>query len=222
VIQAAIFDLDGVLIDSEPIWSRARAAIVARLGGHWTEDDQRNVMGANSRQWSAYIKRTWNLPHSEEEIFQLVLAEMMALYERHIPVLPGAREAVALLGAQYPLAVASSSPRELIPVALQRAGLAAWFKELVSSDEVAHGKPSPDVYLLAAERLSVSPDLCLAIEDSTNGIRAALAAGMSTIAVPNTTYPPDEETLAEATLVLPSLQALSKEIVEALAHAEEK
>jgi HAD superfamily hydrolase (TIGR01509 family) len=175
-------------------------------------------MGDNSRQWSAYIERTWGLPLSEEEIFREVLGEMIAAYERGVPVLPGAREAVALLGTQYPLAVASSSPRELIPVALERAGMASAFTVLVSSDEVARGKPAPDVYLLAAERLKVAPSACAAIEDSSNGIRAALAAGMATIAVPNATYPPAKEILAQATLVLPSLVALTQEVTDTLAH----
>jgi HAD superfamily hydrolase (TIGR01509 family) len=217
MIEAVVFDLDGVLIDSEGIWSRVRAAVVARHGGHWTEDDQRNVMGDNSRQWSAYIKRTWNVPESEEAIFDEVLGEMIAGYERGVTVLPGAHEAVALLGARYPLAVASSSPRALIPVALARAGLAGSFTVLTSSDEVAHGKPAPDVYLLAATRLGIAPGACLAIEDSSNGIRAALAAGMPTIAVPNAAYPPAGEILGQATMVLPSLLSLSTSVLDMLA-----
>jgi HAD superfamily hydrolase (TIGR01509 family) len=216
MIQAVIFDLDGVLIDSEAIWSRVRAAVVARHGGRWTEEDQRNVMGDNSRQWSTYIKRTWLLSQSEEEIFREVVGEMIASYQRGVPVLTGAREAVEQLGVRYPLAVASSSPRELIRVALEQTGLASWFATVVSSDEVAHGKPAPDVYLLAAERLRLEPDVCVAVEDSSNGIRAALAAGMPTIAVPNATYPPAREVLAQATLVLPSLHMLSVESIAGL------
>jgi HAD superfamily hydrolase (TIGR01509 family) len=218
MIKAAVFDLDGVLIDSEETWSRVRAAVVARHGGHWAEDDQRNVMGDNSRQWAAYIKRKWNLPIGEEEIIHEVLDMMIASYERELVVLPGAREAVALLGARYPLAVASSSPLALIPVALRLAGLADQFQVVVSSDEVEHGKPAPDVYLLAADRLSVAPGDCLAIEDSSNGIRAAVAAGMTTIAVPNAAYPPDPDALARAALVLPSLQALSPAVVDRLSR----
>jgi HAD superfamily hydrolase (TIGR01509 family) len=218
MLQAVIFDLDGVLIDSEAIWSRVRAAVVARQGGHWTEEDQRNVMGDNSRQWSAYIKRTWHLAQSEEEIFRAVLDAMIATYTQGVPVLPGAREAVHLLSAHYPLAVASSSPRELILVALERTGMAGYFRTVVSSDEVTHGKPAPDVYLLAAARLHLEPAVCVAVEDSSNGIRAALAAGMPTIAVPNAAYPPAPEILAQATLVLQSLDALSQATIAALAR----
>jgi HAD superfamily hydrolase (TIGR01509 family) len=216
VIAAVVFDLDGVLIDSEETWSRVRGEVVARHGGHWTEADQRNVMGDNSRQWSAYIKRTWNVPLSEEEIFREVLAAMIAAYERALTVLPGAREAVAELGAHYPLAVASSSPRELIGVALRVAGFEGAFRATVSSDEVPHGKPAPDVYLLAARRLGAPARECAAIEDSTNGIRAAVAAGMATIAIPNRAFPPPDDVLAQAHVVLPSLRELTPELVESL------
>ena len=216
MIAAVVFDLDGVLIDSEETWSRVRGEVVARHGGQWTEADQRNVMGDNSRQWSAYIKRTWNVPLSEEEIFREVLAAMIAAYERELTVLPGAREAVAELGTHYPLAVASSSPRELIGVALRVAGFEGAFRATVSSDEVAHGKPAPDVYLLAAQRLGVPARECAAIEDSANGIRAAVAAGMATIAIPNRAFPPPDDVLAQAHVVLPSLRELTPELVESL------
>ena len=217
MIEAVIFDMDGVLIDSEETWSRVRAAVVARHGGRWTEQDQRNVMGDNSRQWSAYIVSTWNLAMDPQEIFREVLEAMIESYAQGVAVLPGAATAVAALGARYPLAVASSSPRELIPVALRLASFGDSFPVVVSSDEVERGKPEPDVYLLAARRLGVPPGRCLAIEDSSNGIRAALAAGMATIAVPTPAFPPAPEVLAQATLVLPSLEELTPERVAALA-----
>lgn len=216
MIKAVVFDMDGVLIDSEEIWSEVRAAVVARHGGTWTEQDQRNVMGDNSRQWSTYIARTWQLPIAPVAIFREVLDLMIARYNRGVPVLPGAQRAVAELGGAYPLAVASSSPRELIPVALQLAGFGDAFRAIASSDEVERGKPSPDVYLLAAERLGVDPDRCLAIEDSSNGIRAAVAAGMTTIAVPTRAYPPAPDALASARLVLRSLEELTMETVAGL------
>jgi len=217
MIEAVIFDMDGVLIDSEETWSRVRAAVVARHGGRWTEQDQRNVMGDNSRQWSAYIVRTWNLTVDPQEVFREVLEAMIESYAQGLAVLPGAAEAVAWLGEHYPLAVASSSPRELIPVALRGAGFGESFPVVVSSDEVERGKPEPDVYLLAARRLGVPPGRCLALEDSSNGIRAALAAGMPTIAVPTPAFPPAPEVLARAMLVLPSLEELTPELVAALA-----
>ena len=217
MIEAVVFDMDGVLIESEETWSHVRGAVVARHGGTWTEEDQRNVMGDNSRQWSEYIVRTWSVPLSPEEIFREVLDTMGATYEREgLVVLPGARKAVGALGARYPLAVASSSQRALIEAALRIAGLAAHFATTVSSDDVTHGKPSPDVYLLAAERLSVAARDCAAIEDSSNGIRSAAAAGMATIAVPNGAYPPAPDALAQARLVLPSLRELTVETVESL------
>ncbi len=218
MIAAVVFNMDGVLIESEETWSRVRAAVVARHGGAWTEQDQRNVMGDNSRQWSAYIKGTWGLPQSEDEIFREVLATMIESYERDgLVVLPGAAEAVAALGARYPLAVASSSPRELIRVALRVAGFEDAFRVVVSSDDVARGKPAPDVYLLAAEQLAAPADRCVAVEDSTNGIRSAVAAGMATIAVPNSAFAPDPDAVAQARLVLPSLRELTPAVVEGLA-----
>jgi len=217
MIRAVVFDMDGVLIESEETWSRVRGAVVARHGGTWTEKDQRNVMGDNSRQWSAYIVRAWDVPLSPDEIFREVLDPMVATYEREgLVVLPGAREAVATLGARYPLAVASSSPRALIEAALRITGLAAHFGVTVSSDEVTHGKPSPDVYLLAAERLGVAARDCAAVEDSSNGIRSAASAGMATIAVPSGAYPPEPDALAQARLTLPSLRELTLEMVEGL------
>ena len=217
MIAAVIFDMDGVLIDSEGTWSRVRADVVARHGGHWTEQDQRNVMGDNSRQWSAYIKRTWSVPLSEAEIFREVLSTMIAVYERDgLTVLPGAREAVEMLGARYPLAVASSSPRELIAVALRVADLNVAFRVIVSSDDVEHGKPAPDVYILAAARLGVPATACVAIEDSSNGLRAAVAAGMATIAVPNPAFPPAADALRDARAVLLSLHDLTPDFIESL------
>jgi len=217
MIAAIVFDMDGVLIESEETWSRVRGAVVALHGGTWTEQDQRNVMGDNSRQWSEYIKRTWDVPLTADEIFRAVLDAMIATYQRDgLVTLPGAVEAVMLLGARYPLALASSSPRDLIAAALRITGLTGYFKVTVSSDDVSHGKPSPDVYLLAAERLGVAARACAAIEDSSNGIRSAVAAGMATIAVPHMAYPPAPDALKQARLVLPSLRALTLETVQDL------
>jgi len=217
MIAAVVFDMDGVLIESEETWSRVRGAVVARHGGTWTEQDQRNVMGDNSRQWSEYIKRTWDVPLTADDIFREVLDTMIATYQRDgLVMLPGAVEAVTLLGARYPLALASSSPRELIAAALRITGLAGYFKVTVSSDDVLHGKPSPDVYLLAAERLGVAARDCAAIEDSSNGIRSAAVAGMATIAVPHAAYPPAPDAFEQARLVLPSLCGLTPETVQAL------
>ncbi len=217
MVAAVVFDMDGVLIESEETWSRVRGAVVARHGGTWTEQDQRNVMGDNSRQWSAYIRRTWRLPIDEDDIFREVLATMIASYEQELTVLPGAVEAVTELRARYPLAVASSSPRALIATALRLIGLADAFTAVVSSDDVSHGKPAPDVYLLAAEKLGVAATDCAAIEDSTNGIRSAVAAGMATIAVPNRIYPPPADVLAQARVVLSSLLDLTPETIAQLA-----
>ena len=220
MIKAVVFDMDGVLVESEETWSRVRGALVERHGGRWTEQDQRNVMGDNSRQWSAYLQRTWSLPLSDDEIFHEVLATMIAAYEQDLSTLPGAVAAVHALGGRYPLAVASSSPRDLIEVALRVAGIANAFDVVVSSDDVSHGKPRPDVYLLAAQRLGVAARDCAAVEDSTNGIRSAVAAGMATIAVPNHAYPPPNDVLALARVTLRGLHALTPALIADLGGRE--
>lgn len=216
MIDAVIFDLDGVLIESEETWSHVRATFVARYGGHWTEQDQRNVMGDNTRQWAAYIQRIFHVPLSEEAIARAVTEAMVAAYRQQLDLLPGAAAAVARMRARFPLAVASSSPRALIVEALHLSALGDAFAAIVSSDDVAHGKPAPDVYVRAAAVLEVDPRACAAVEDSSNGIRAALAAGMVTIAIPNRTFPPPPDVRESAHAVLADLDALTVARVEQL------
>jgi HAD superfamily hydrolase (TIGR01509 family) len=209
MIQAAIFDMDGTLFDTEVFWDRARHDFVAAHGGRWTATDQVAVMGLNSIEWARYLRRQFGIPRPEPAIIDAVSDALIALYRQQgAPVLPGATAAVRALAARLPLAVASSSPRQIIDVALETGGLADCFTATVSSDDVPRGKPHPDVYLEAARRLATPPAACLAVEDSTNGLLSAQAAGMVVIAVPNHTYPPSPAALAGAVQVLPSLEAL--------------
>jgi HAD superfamily hydrolase (TIGR01509 family) len=138
---------------------------------------------------------------------------LQAIYREQLPLLPGAVEAVDRLAARWPLAVASSSNRELIDLVLELSGLESHFRVTVSSEEVARGKPAPDVYLEAARRLGVEPGRCAAIEDSENGIRSAKAAGMCVLAIPNPQFPPADEALSQADDVLQSLDELTPERV---------
>ncbi len=209
MIQAAIFDMDGLLLDTEAYWDAARHAYVAERGGDWVAADQVAVMGLNSTEWARYLQGRFGLAEPEPVIIAAVVERLIALYQAQgAPLLPGAVDTVRRLAARLPLAVASSSPRPIIEVALAAAGLAPAFAAVVSSDEVARGKPHPDVYLEAARRLATAPTACLAFEDSTNGLLAAQAAGMRVIAVPNHTYPPSAAALAGAAVVMPSLTAL--------------
>ncbi len=214
MIEAVIFDLDGVLLDSEQVWDEAREQLAKERGGRWHGNAQRDMMGMSSLEWSRYMHDVIGLPEPPEEISREVVERMAKLYREHLPVIPGAREAVERLAARWPLGLASSSNRELIDLALELLGVQQLFKATVSSEEVARGKPAPDVYLEAARRLGVDPTHAAAIEDSENGIRAAKAAEMRVIAIPNQHFPPVEDALAQADVRLRSLEELTPEVVE--------
>ncbi len=214
MIEAVVFDLDGVLLDSEQLWDAAREQLARERGGRWHDSAQRDMMGMSSREWSRYMHDTIGLAEPPEEINCEVVQRLADLYRLRLPVIPGAREAVERLAARWPLGVASSSNRELIDLVLELLGVQHLFKATVSSEEVARGKPAPDVYLEAARRLGADPARAAAVEDSQNGILAAQAAGMRVIAIPNRHFPPDEQALAEADVVLDSLAGLTAEAVE--------
>jgi HAD superfamily hydrolase (TIGR01509 family) len=216
MIDAVIFDLDGVLLDSEHVWDQIREAYAQEKGGRWHASAQTDMMGMNSREWSHYMHEVIGLRQSAEEISQDVAGRVIAVYQQQLPLLEGAVEAVEQLAKRWGLAVASSSNREVIDVALQLAGLTECFAVTVSSEEVSHGKPQPDVYVEAARQLGVVPMACVAIEDSRNGILSAKAAGMRVIAVPNRRYPPSHEALGVAALVLHSLIQLTPGTIESL------
>ncbi len=213
MIDAVVFDLDGVLLDSEGLWDEVREGLARERGGRWHDRAQADMMGMSSREWSAYMHERIGLRESPEEINAEVVRRMLERYTRELPLIPGAVEAVERLAARWPLGLASSSNRELIDAALEAAGLTPCFRVTVSSEEVERGKPAPDVYLEGARRLGVAPERCAAIEDSQNGIRAAKAARMRVIAIPNRRFSPPEEVLAEAAAVLERIEGLSPEVV---------
>jgi HAD superfamily hydrolase (TIGR01509 family) len=213
VIDGVVFDLDGLLLDSEQVWDAAREELVRERGGRWHQNAQRDMMGMSSPEWSRYLHDELGLREPPEEINREVVRRLEAIYRERLPVLPGAREAVERISAHWPLALASSSNRELIDLALELLGIAPLFEATVSSEEVPRGKPAPDVYLEATRRLGVEPTRAVAIEDSHNGILAAKAAGLRAVAVPNRRFPPGEDALAEADVVLDSLAALTPEAI---------
>ena len=214
MIEAVVFDLDGVLLDSEQLWDKAREQLARERGGRWHDQAQRDMMGMSSLEWSRYMHETIGLPEPPEEICREVVERLTALYRERLPAIPGAKEAVERLAADYKLGLASSSNRELIDLALELLGVAHLFAATVSSEEVACGKPAPDVYLEAARRLGIEPARAAAVEDSQNGILAAKAAGMRVVAIPNRHFPPDEQALARADVTLGSLAELTAEAAE--------
>jgi HAD superfamily hydrolase (TIGR01509 family) len=213
VIDAVVFDMDGVIVDSEQVWDDVREEYVRETGGTYTASATRDMMGMSSGEWSRYMADELGVPGSPEEINAEIVRRMLARYGDAPPLIDGAVDAVRMAASRWPLAIASSSNPELIEVVLRAAGLREFFPVTVSSQEVARGKPAPDVYLEAASRLAVEPVRCAAVEDSHNGIRSAKAAGMRVVAVPNPHFPPDEDALARADVVVRSVAELTPELL---------
>lgn len=212
-IEAVVFDLDGVIVDTEQVWDVVREQLVHERGGRWHGGAQAAMMGMSSPEWSHYMHAELGLAESPDEINDEVVRRMLARYREDMPLIEGAVDAVHRLAAEFPLAVASSSNRPLIEAVLKRAGIDDLFSAVVSSEEVTRGKPAPDVYLEAARRIAVTPTHCAAVEDSANGLRAAHAAGMRVLALPNAHYPPAPEALKLADAVIYSPTELTPELV---------
>ncbi len=198
-----------MLVDSEIWWDEIRAEFAAHQGRGWTLEDRAAVMGANSSAWARIMRERLGLPMGEHEIERTIVGAMVERYRREgATVIDGAVDAVRRIAAEMPVALASSAHRAVIDAALAATGLGEAFTVVVSSDEVAHGKPAPDVYLEAARRLDLDPPDCLVVEDSLNGVRAAKAAGMTVVLVPNSSIPPPPGARELADLVLPRLADL--------------
>src|SRR5919204_3475216 len=189
-LDAVVFDLDGVLVDSERAWDGARRTVVGEAGGRWRPEATRAMMGMSSPEWSRYLRDERAVPLTAEEINDRVVSRLLETYERDLPLLPGAVAAVKRLAARWPLGLASSANRPVIDLVLAASGLTESFAATVSGDEVRRGKPAPDVYLAAASKLGVDPARVAAIEDSTNGLRSAPAAKMVVVGLPNQGFPP--------------------------------
>ena len=215
MIDAVVFDLDGVVVDTEQVWDEVREQLARERGGRWHPGAQAAMMGMSSPEWSAYMHDEIGLADTPAEINDEVVQRMLERYRAQLPLIPGAVEAVRRIGAAFRLGVASSSNRPLIEAVLEGAGITDLFEAVVSSEEVARGKPAPDVYLEAARRLGLEPAQAAAVEDSANGIRAARAAGMRVLALPNQHYPPPPEALALADVVVGSADELTPELVHA-------
>ena len=216
-VQAVVFDLDGVLIDSEGIWDEVRRGLAAEHDRAWPGDATHLMMGMSTQEWSAYLVDTVGVPGPAPDVAQTVIARMADRYREHLPLLPGGTESVRRLARRWPLGLASSSPRRLIDAVLAAANLGESFRVTMSTEQVQEGKPSPLVYLAVAKHLGVAPEAVVAIEDSSNGIRSASGAGMHVIAVPRPTFPPAPDALSLAHLVLEHLDDVTVDLVASLA-----
>jgi HAD superfamily hydrolase (TIGR01509 family) len=214
VIEAVVFDLDGLLLDTEQVWDEVRQGLVRERGGRWHDRAQADMMGMSSTEWSRYLHEELGLAEPPEELNRIVVERMEDRYRQQLPLVDGAAGSVRRLAGRWPLGLASSSNRPLIDLALELMGVAELFRATVSSEEVDRGKPAPDVYLEAARRLGVSPENAIAVEDSASGIRSAKAAGMGVVAIPNAHFPPPQEVLDLADVRLESLGALTPDAVE--------
>ena len=208
MIDAVVFDLDGVIVDSEQVWDEVRERYTRESGGTYGPGAARDMMGMSAPEWSRYMADALGVPGTPDEIVAAVVERMLARYGEQPPLIPGAVEAVREVAERFPAGIASSSNPELIDVVLRVSGLAEVVRVAVSSQEVARGKPAPDVYLEAARRLGVDPQRCAAVEDSENGIRSAKAAGMTVFAIPNPHFPPSDDALALADRTLTSIDGL--------------
>ncbi|PZG02842.1 HAD family hydrolase [Micromonospora deserti] len=214
--DAVVFDLDGVIVDSEPVWEEVRRAYVAAHGGTWQADTQHRLMGMSTGEWSRYLSGELRVDRGPEQVATEVVEEMTRRYAARVPLIDGADQVVRRLAARWPMGLASSSPTRLIAAALAATGLTDAFGATLSTEETARGKPAPDVYLAVAERLGVAPARCVAVEDSSNGVRSAAAAGMRVVAVPHGAYPLDPDAERLAAVVLGSVGELTPEAVERL------
>lgn len=215
-IEAVVFDLDGVIIDTEEVWEDVRRGYVAGYGKQFLPDSQTRMMGMSTPEWSRHLSDEVGVPRTPEQVATDVLGRMAERYSEALPLIPGAVDCVRRLGAAFPLGLASSSARVLIDKVLETAGLTGAFAVTLSTEEVPRGKPAPDVYLEAARRLGVEPGTCAAVEDSSNGLRSAAAAGCAVIAVPHGVYPPAADALAASSLVIHDLGELTVAAVEKL------
>ena len=211
---AVVFDLDSVILDSEHVWDEVREELARERGARWSDRAQRDMMGMSSPEWSRYMHDVVGVPDPPDAINREVVRRMLERYTERLPLIDGAVQAVRRLAERRSVGLASSSNREIIERVLEVAGIAPLFRATVSSEEVARGKPAPDVYLEAARRLEVDPARCAAVEDSSNGIRSARAAGMRVVAIPNPRYPPDPDAVEGADIVLGSIAELTPSVVD--------
>lgn len=216
IIEAVVFDLDGVLIDSEEWWDQVRSGLATENGLAWPEDATRRMQGMSTPEWATYLSDTVGIPGGVDVVASAVVDRMAKRYAEHLPLIPGAIETVKSISRVWPVAIASSSPRQLIDVVLEETGLRQDVRASFSTEEVTAGKPSPVVYETAVRELGTNNACTVGVEDSSNGLRSAHAAGLIVVAIPNPMYPPAPDALALATASVPSIAELTVDLVAGL------
>jgi mannitol-1-/sugar-/sorbitol-6-/2-deoxyglucose-6-phosphatase len=212
-IQAVIWDMDGVIVDSEVYWLQSREEFARDLGKGWTDSDQRKCMGRSTIEWAQVMQEILSTTMTLDEIMADMIARVMRHYEERMPARPGALEAVRLSAANYRVALASGSPTAVIDHVLKLTGLDKVFETVVYGDDMEHGKPAPDIYIETMKRLNVTPEVSIGIEDSGNGIRSLKAAKMFAIAAPSPAFPLSNEVLELADAHISSLEEFSLDLV---------
>jgi HAD superfamily hydrolase (TIGR01509 family) len=215
-IEAIIFDIDGLLVDSEPTWDQARVRLAEKVGKTWNQQDHLKVMGVSSFEWSQYMIERLGLSMTNQEVQTEIIQQMVAIYKKEIPFRPFAVKAVRWAAQKYAVALASGSPSQLIEIVTQSPGLEGYLNIVVSADEVGAGKPDPAVYLETARRLNIAPEKCVCVEDSAFGVLAGHRANMHVINIPDAKFPLSPEQSEYADLVLGSLRELNDEAISKL------
>ena len=215
-IEAVIFDMDGVLVDSEIYWDKARVEFASDRGKSWTPALQRLAMGRSTMGWARVMQTQLALDESLDDIIAEMKARVIAQYEARMPTRPGALDAVARMSERYRVGLASGSPTEIIKAVLRITGLDQIFEVMVYGDELPRGKPAPDIYFEALKRLAVAPGRSLGIEDSANGLRSLKAAGMYAVAAPSPGYPLAADVLALADAHISTLEDFTIELVQSI------
>ncbi|MFT3887208.1 MAG: HAD family phosphatase [Arachnia sp.] len=213
--DAIVFDLDGTLVETEHVWDTVRRGLATDAGRAWPTDATQAMMGMSTAEWSTYLVEVVGLPGTPEEVARRTVDAMAAHYREGVAVADGAVAAVRRMAERYPVAIASSSPRQLIDAAVEVLGLTDVLTATVSTEEVERGKPAPDGYLRACALLGVDPARCVAVEDSPNGLLSARNAGMSVVVIPPPFNAPTAEQLAGAHVVA-SLDQLTVDYVEGI------